>query len=417
MTQQLSQSISLLQYSAMELKEFIQEKALENPLVEIEDKKYATAKINLTKSKSDNDSDYIECIPNEENLIWEELLKEIKLSNHTKSEKIILAKIILNTNESGYLNIDDAILAKECNIKEHELDKYILLLQNFGVPGVGARCLKESLQLQVRDEPAQFQEIVQHSAKEITDGDWEKIGKQFKMSKTELTKFIEIAKNLKIKPFAYERVNSEYLQLFPDIIIEKYNTGFNVRLNEVCIPNIKINEYYLSLGDQTKELKSYIKKHYKNYLWLTHSIEKRQETLLNVTKSILMCQQDLFDKKSNLVKPMTLESIASDIDMNISTISRTIKNKVIQSPIGTFYMADLFSSKLSIGMSNQVSSINVKVLINNYIKEENKSAPLSDNTLSTVLKEQYGIEISRRTVTKYRKVMKIASSTDRKKGC
>jgi RNA polymerase sigma-54 factor len=415
MTQQLSQSISLLQYSVMELKEFIQEESLKNPLIEMEDKKHNNTKIHATKSQNDNDVDYIERIPNEESLIWDELLREIKLSNCTREEKVVLAKIILNINESGFLDVDDAILTKECNLDTNELNDYILLLQNFGPQGVGARSLKECLQLQSRNESLQFQEIVSHSVKEIVDADWDTIAQQYKMSKVELSTFIEMAKKLKIKPFAHERVNSEYLQLFPDVIIEKYNKGFNVRLNESCIPNIKVNEYYMSLEDQTKELKSYIKKHYKDYLWLTHSIEKRQETLLNVTKSIVMYQQDLFDKKNNMIKPMTLEFIANDIDMNVSTISRTIKNKVIQSPVGTFYMADLFSSKLSDSKGDNVSSINVKSLINNYIKEENKSAPLSDNALSTVLKEQNGVEISRRTVTKYRKAMKIASSTERKK--
>ncbi|MBF7015945.1 RNA polymerase factor sigma-54 [Staphylococcus durrellii] len=415
MTQQLSQSISLLQYSVMELKEFIQEEALENPLIEIEDKKYDNAKINTTKYKNDNDNDYIESLPNEDHLIWDELLREIKVADCIQRDKVILVKIILNLNESGFLNVDDDALARECNIKDYELDEYILLLQNFGPQGVGARSLKECLQLQVRNESAQIRKIVQHSVKEIANGDWEKIALQFKLSKTELSTFIEMAKKLKIKPFAYERVSSEYLQLFPDVIIEKHKKGFNVRLNESCIPNVEVNEYYLSLEDQNKELKSYIKQHYKNYLWLTHSLEKRQETLMNVTKSILMYQQDLFDKKRNMIKPMTLESIASDIDMNVSTISRTIKNKVIQSPAGTFYMADLFTSKLSTGMGDNVSSINVKSLINNYIKDENKSEPLSDNALSTTLREQNGIEISRRTVTKYRKAMRIASSTDRKK--
>lgn len=415
MTQQLSQSISLLQYSTMELKEFIQEAALENPLVEIEDKKYMTTKTNTTKAANDSDDDYIERIPNEENLIWDELLKEIQISNCTNRERVILAKIILNLNESGFLDGDYSTLTRECDITDAELDEHIILLQNFGPQGVGARSLKECLKLQVRNESAYFQTIVQHSIKEITEGNWEKIAQQFKMSGKELTTFIEMAKKLKIKPFVYERVNSEYLHLYPDVIIEKYNQGFNVRLNESCIPNIKVNEYYMSLEKQNKELKTYIKKHYKDYLWLTHSIEKRQETLMNVTKSILMYQQDLFDKKSNMINPMTLEAIASDIDMSVSTISRTIKNKVIQSPIGTFYLADLFSSKLCSNMGDNVSSINVKNLINTYIKEENKAAPLSDNTLSTMLKEQNGIEISRRTVTKYRKAMKIGSSTDRKK--
>lgn len=162
------------------------------------------------------------------------------------------------------------------------------------------------------------------------------------------------------------------------------------------------------------ECSNYLHDKYHQYKWLTRSIEQRRETILKVVKAFIQKQQSFLESGLSSLKPLTLKDIAVEINMHESTVSRSVKNKIIQTPIGTFEMHKLFTSKLVNKDGSQTSSTKAKLLINNIIENENKEKPLSDQKIVNLLKENYQISISRRTVTKYREELGILSSNLRK---
>lgn len=161
-------------------------------------------------------------------------------------------------------------------------------------------------------------------------------------------------------------------------------------------------------------MKKYINEHYKNYNWLINSIEQRRNTIIKIMQVLLGKQQDFFLKGFSALQPLTLKEVAEAIEMHESTVSRATTNKFVQTPIGTFELKNLFTSKLETKDGHTISQEKVKTLLQQLIAEENKIKPYSDQKMAEYFNSEYGITISRRTINKYREEMRIPSASKRK---
>lgn len=206
-----------------------------------------------------------------------------------------------------------------------------------------------------------------------------------------------------------EAGRSEFIN--PDFIIKKENGIFKIIENEDNYPTLRINSYYFNLlkKHNDKETQEYIKNKYQSALWLIKSIEQRRNTIKKIVKAILNKQKQFFEKGFKYLYPMTMEEIADIIEMHESTVSRATTSKYVETPHGTFGLKFFFNS----GIDN-LSSVSIKAIISEEINKENKSNPLSDIKLTENINQNYNLNISRRTVAKYRKAIGIGSSRARK---
>jgi RNA polymerase sigma-54 factor len=191
-----------------------------------------------------------------------------------------------------------------------------------------------------------------------------------------------------------------------------------VVLNDEGLPNLRINSFYRNAlaGGSGVDAKAgeYIQEKMRGAVWLIKSIHQRQRTIYRVTKSIVKFQREFFDKGIAYLKPLVLRDVAEDIEMHESTISRVTTNKYVQTPQGLFELKFFFNSGINTTEGDSLASESVKSKIKEIIAGENTKKPYSDQKIVEILR-QHGIDIARRTVTKYREMLGIGSSTERKR--
>ena len=188
-------------------------------------------------------------------------------------------------------------------------------------------------------------------------------------------------------------------------------------LNDDGLPNLKVSTQYSdarSNGSIDSQAEEYINDKMRSAVWLIKSIQQRQRTIYKVAKSIIRFQREYFDSGIEYLRPLVLRDIAEDIGMHESTISRVTTNKYMQTPQGLFELKYFFNSGLSTSEGDFVASESVKSRIKEIVEKEDQKKPLSDQKLAEILSEE-GINIARRTVTKYREVLKFGSSSERKR--
>lgn len=215
------------------------------------------------------------------------------------------------------------------------------------------------------------------------------------------------------RPFGEERV--QYIT--PDIYVYRTGDDYTIILNEDGLPRLRIGNYYLNLlrSDTSNVTKEYIKEKLQSAMWLIRSIHQRQRTIYRVMESIIKFQREFFDKGIAYLKPLVLRDVARDINMHESTISRVTTNKWVYTPQGILSMKFFFNSKISQLGGDALGSASVKERIRQIINQESWEKCYSDQEIVKILRAEYGIEIARRTVTKYREGMRILPSSKRKK--
>lgn len=229
---------------------------------------------------------------------------------------------------------------------------------------------------------------------------------------SQVRKYIFEIQRLNPRPLSgYTGGTDQYI--IPDILMEKDGEELKIRLNDDWIGDYSINDYYVKMMEQAEdsELKEYFRKKYERCRFIITSIEQRRETMLKISNAILDRQREYFMNHKQL-KPMTMQNIADDIEMHVSTVSRAVKGKYIQYPGGTIGMRDIFNNTQTFGDQNSTTE-EIKEEIKRLVKEEDKKKPLSDSKIVSLLEEK-NMKISRRTVAKYRAQLGIAGTTQRK---
>ncbi|TXL67497.1 RNA polymerase factor sigma-54 [Cerasibacillus terrae] len=420
MTAELRQAIALIQYNTIDLLEFIQNQAIENPLIELEEPELEYQQgldFHLqTTSKQNNHIDPIPLIAQNQNHLIEDLLEQIKYLKIDNEKRTILQYIILNLDDNGYLTFSTQELASQLNKNEVKIKTTLPLLHKLEPIGVGARNLKECLLLQAEHyfpEKPLIKHIIEHYLTELADKKWHDISQKSELTLTEVKQIAKAISTLNPRPYA-GLFNNEPNYLLPDLTIKKENEEYKILLGDHFLPKIKINQNYLHLKNSHPQTSSYIQSKYNSYMWLMNSIEQRRTTMMKITNTVIKMQPGFLKQGFSQLMPMTLKEVANEINMHESTVSRAVSNKIICTPVGSFEMNKLFSSKLKKNGTDYASSAQVKVILKQLIHEEDRQKALSDQKLADKIKEENGITVSRRTIAKYREELNIPSSSKRK---
>lgn len=409
MTVQLRQAIELLQYSTQELEQYIREQELVNPLIELNEPTFQErAHFSQGVRRHTN---ILEHVTKYEKNIRDDLFEEIKLAFHKDQDIKLLKHIIYHLDDNGYY--EQPITP---TFKDDEIEKGIHLLQAIGPLGIGARNLKECLLLQTmyrESSPAHAETVIFSYLDELANKEWKKIANELNISLCKLQEIYQFIQTLQPKLsslFHQEAVHHNT----PDIIVDYVDGTITFSLNDYYLPKINIHADYAPYITANSSEKSYFKKYLSDYQWLVNSVEQRRNTIIKIMRALIEKQKAFFLHGFDAIEPLTLREIAEQIEVHESTVSRVTTNKYVQTAYGTFELRDLFTSKLQTTNGNSVSQVKVKSLLVDYIKTENKKKPFSDQKIAEHFNTILGIEISRRTIAKYREEMNIPSSTRRK---
>lgn len=433
MTQQMQMSIKILQLSSFELQEYIEKEIQENPLLEA---KYDKKEDNLDykdiiKYLEFDDYTHNNYIKNDDEEIspfnfisnkksLKEYLKEqIAEFDEKDCTKHICNYIIENIDSKGYLGVSTEDISKEIHIPLSVVENALVIVQSLEPYGVGARDLKECLKIQLyqrKIEDYKLLQIIDNHLEDIAENRYNVIGKSLNITAMEAQRYGDIIKNLQPKPSSGFYTGEEVNYIIPDAYIKKIGEKYYIIMNDDLVPKLMINNLYKGIinKDEDKSAVEYVKNRLDSAAFLIKSIENRKSTIYRVLESILEMQREYFDYGEKYLKPMTLKEIADNLNMHESTISRAIRDKYIHTSRGTIKIKSLFTTSIQGTSNDNMSSINVKKLIFNLIDKEDKKNPLSDQYISDELRKS-SVNISRRTVTKYREEMGIKSSKGRKR--
>lgn len=326
--------------------------------------------------------------------------------------------LIESMDERGYLDIDEADVSKFIGVPPNEVRRCITELRSLQPAGICARDLKDCLLAQISLRPTEktAKAIIEDYLKELARGHYSLIAKKLGITTAEVHKAAAIIKELSPAPAdelcAKER-GAEYLM--PDAVVSSVNGRAEVTLCRSYIPFLAVNPYYLKLYGETDDesVRLYLDERFKAAQNLIKNVGRREETFLRCVGIIADIQKEYFADRSAALAPMTLENVAERAGVHMSTVSRAIRSRYIQSDRGVIALRDLFTRRLDSSREEDCSVDAAKKLISYFVDSESKTAPLSDQRLSELLAVK-GVDISRRTVAKYREQLGIASTHARK---
>jgi RNA polymerase sigma-54 factor len=422
MTQELSQAIALLQYSAHELTAFLEDKALENPLLQIEQSniKPMNPLIDRNRRKHQKaEKDWIDQIADKPFSLEDYLLSQLKITNLSADQLRVIRHLIQNLDENGYFLGDQTEIAQKLRIEEDLVEECLAIIQTLEPAGIGARNLQECLLMQIyylNPDNELAQKIIADYFIPFVEKKWKPIAKELKITLKELQDIFDQIQTLNPKPAAILGKEAT-TYIIPDAIVEQSSDGLTVRMSDESLPRISLNEkYYHQFKDQDQQVSRFLQDKLQDYQWIQKSIEQRKETLTRVVAKIIEKQASFFQKGSQYLVPMTMKEVAAELDIHESTVSRAVREKYVQTPIGTFGLKTFFSSTIqTISDDENTSSTQVKKKIATLIEKENKQKPLSDQEIVEQLKTDEGMVVSRRTIAKYRDQLGIPSSSKRKR--
>ncbi|MGU8517971.1 RNA polymerase factor sigma-54 [Clostridium perfringens] len=414
MTQQMQLSIKLLQMSTYDLREY-------KELV-----KYLESDNYGSQSYGEYDEEGISpftFISKPESLTdyLESQILELPIDEYMRS---VCSYMVECLDQKGYLDIKKEELMNELDCSEETFNRALIVIQNLEPAGIGARDLKECLEIQLERKGEYdpiVKEIIDNHLDDLADNRYQVIAKDLDITPKKAQDYGDLIKTLEPKPSRGFYTGDEVGFIIPDAEIRKIDGEFFILMKDGVLPMLSVNPLYKDiLKDSTndKEATEYVKEKIDKAMFLIKSIEQRKSTLHKVLQKILEKQKDYFEKGEKYLKPMTLKEIAEKLEMHESTISRAIRDKYILTSMGTIKIKDLFvnsiSNKEKSDGEEDVTVINIKKVLEEVIKEEDKAKPLSDQAISEILKEK-GMAISRRTVAKYREELGIKSSSKRKR--
>ncbi len=422
MTQELSQAIALLQYSAQELAAFLDNKALENPLLQIENgnEQPMNPLIDRNRRKSQKaEKDWIEQIADKSHPPEEPLISQLNIKTMPAEQMRVIRHLIHNLDENGYFTGDVTEITSSLKVQPEMVNESLTVIQSLEPAGIGARNLQECLLIQLKREyPEQelAQKIVSDYFVAFAEKKWKQIAKELQVTLKNIQDIFDQIQLLNPKPGAILGKDTT-TYIIPDAIVENTGEGLTVRMYDDPIPKISFNEtYYKKFKDQDQHVSRFLHDKVQDYQWILKSIEQRKETLTKVVAKIVEKQAAFFQKGAQCLVPMTMKEVAGELKIHESTVSRAVREKYVQTPIGTFTLKSFFTSTIqTVSEGETTSSAQVKKIIANLIENENKEKPLSDQDIVEQLMNTEGMVISRRTVAKYRDQLGIPSSSKRKR--
>jgi RNA polymerase sigma-54 factor len=354
------------------------------------------------------------------------LLWQMRLTPFSETDLSIAMAIIDAVDDSGYLSLSlediHQGLSKEHDLELGEVEAVLHRIQRFDPPGVAARTPAECLLLQMEQLPpdtpclGKAKELVAYHLELLAGRDFNTLMRRLKVSREELQDVITLIQSLNPRP-GTQIASGEPQYVVPDVFVYRYKNTWRVDLNPDSTPKLRINSQYARLvrrADNSAD-NMYLKNHLQEARWFLKSLKNRNETLLKVAISIIERQRAFFEHGEEHMRPLVLRDIAEAMGMHESTISRVTTQKYMHTPRGIYEFKFFFSSHVGTNDGGECSSVAIRAMIKKLIASENPRKPLSDHKIAEFLSAEGGIKVARRTVAKYREVMSIPSSTDRKR--
>jgi RNA polymerase sigma-54 factor len=350
------------------------------------------------------------------------LQDQILLLDLNEEEKVLADEIIGNIDEDGYLRrelnliVQDLNLSHSFSITDPRAEEILRMVHRLDPPGIGARTLQECLlaQLELGDFEPNIRDLairlLTEFFEDFTMKHYEELAKKLGVDIEHLKPVIELIQKLNPKPGEGE-FTAQQNYIMPDFIVERSDDGFTVSLNDRSVPPLRINRRYKELMSRKQKgvaatgVKDFIRKRFEAAKWFINSINQRRDTMMRVMQAIVAKQQAFFES-GEFLRPMIYKDIAEIVGMDISTISRVVNGKYVQTEFGVFELRHFFSDKLSTQSGEDVSNKEVKRMIKEIIDQEDMNRPLSDDRIAEMLNTR-GVNIARRTVAKYREAMHI----------
>jgi len=365
----------------------------------------------------------------------ETLVSQLGLKDLDDREYQIADYLIGNIDDDGYLRrdlesiVDDVAFTQNISTSVQELETLLKVIQEFDPAGVGARDLRECLLIQLyRKHPKSAItelaiKVVDKQMDEFSKKHYDKIEKKLEIGDDVLKEVIQEILKLNPRPGnSMADGQKSQQQIIPDFILTNDDGVLNLTLNSRNAPDLRVSKEYLQMMEDyskekskaNREASSFVKQKLDNAKWFIEAIHQRSHTLLYTMNAIMEYQREYFlEGDETRLKPMILKDIAEKVHLDISTVSRVANSKYVQTPFGTFLLKSLFSESLSTDSGEDVSTREVKKILQECIAAENKSKPLTDDKLVKTLKEK-GYNIARRTIAKYREQLDIPVARLRK---
>lgn len=413
MTQELQQAIQILQFNTEELQDYVETISLENPLFEIVAPKMQSDLMQMYSGGIKEES-FIQIADHPVSL-FEHLIHQINLNYRDTFIREIMLALVENIDINGYLKVDEENFKVEINATDIQFLDGLTLLQQLDPPGVGARNLQECLMLQTEQDdyaPNLAYLILEESFDEIAKRKFEIIAKKYQLSLAQIQQIMDYIQNLNPFPGAgFGSQDSNFI--IPDLTLVRRADELVVLSNKRGQIRLNFQENYFNRlkAQADEETKIYLKEKLQQFEWLNKTMGQRKDTILEVGKIIVQQQAHFFETKQGALKPLMLKDIAKQLSVHESTISRAVNGKYIETDFGIFELRRFFVNKVN---DEDTSADEVKKMIADFVEDEDKRKPLSDQKIVEMLAEREQ-KISRRTVAKYRDALKIPSSSKRKR--
>lgn len=437
-SQNMIQSVEILQMSSLDLSKYIKEMALENPVVEVLERSAEDVQVELLKKQEwlagldeqnrayhsydqeDKEYDRMDNIGLEiSESIADFLHLQLLDGSYSDFEMEIFDFIAHCLDNRGYFTEPVSAIGRQFGISEEKASQYLSIMKDLEPVGVCASSLEECLTKQLEKMDGDYNReitMVNKYLELLGKNQLHVIAKKMKCSIDEIKEASENIKQLNPKP-GRGFGNSEMLRFIePDITIIKFQDHFEILLNNYSYPAFRVSNDYLTMlkSDCDKEVKEYLNNKVKQAEKVQECVTRRSNTLMALAKCILEVQEEFFLGTGKTLKPLRFLDAAEKIGVHESTISRAVKDKYLQCCWGVYPLSFFFSRGIvSTVDEEEVAASNVKQELQHIIDQEDKKKPYSDQKLADLLAEK-GISISRRTVTKYREAMGIANGRERK---
>ena len=470
MTPQLQQAIKLLQLTNLELKQYLEEQTFDNPFVNVEEEKSTaenkkseqqpskledsnSEQMNLkdtvdfsddptknedydnrfdnsnleygasrkSSSSSNEDWDLIASIvPDREKSLVAHIEEQLPYLLHTPREHFIAQYFLEAIEPTGWLGKSVEVLSVEAGLEINELECILQKLQKAEPTGIFARNLSECLRLQILEKGLLCDKfsILLDNLSILGKGDLVNLTKKIGCDEQQIKDFLLIIRGTDPKPGSSFSSNVSHIHR-PDLLVRKKGKEWIVDLNRSTLPSINVNEDYakkLSSGSQKdKNVEGYASQALSSARWLKRALDQRNVTTLKITAEIIKRQKEFLESGMDFLQPLSLRDIASAVKMHESTVSRVTNGLMISTPRGTFPLKSLFSVTIETDdKETSKSAAAVRNMIRTILNEEKGDKPLSDELIAKIVSKN-GVKLARRTVAKYREMLNIPSSSERKR--
>ena len=403
----------LLELSIDELEKDLENEIQVNPV--IEEKSIEESRSNNQVDSFQDQSSYELFLANvpESKDITDELITQIDTSNLDEKSKLIGKEIVFNLDKNGFLDIELELIADNHNVDVEEIEQIRKEVMKLNPEGVGSKDLKEYLTFQIGDSNTLSNKIVENYFDDFLNQDKDKIKQHINCTDKEIDEAFSFISDQNFSPILDNDLGIE--NVLPDAIVKEKEDKWLILINDRLLNKYQISQDYLDAAmnsNSSKEEKTFLKNHISDAQNILDTLNYRSNTLKDVIEQILLVQGNFLSNKSEFLNPLKLEDIANKIDKDISSISRVVKNKYIDTPIGLISLKSLFSNALTKKSGKTASTNELKKVMLEIINAEDKKSPLSDSDIVEKLNEKDFL-IARRTVAKYRKLLDIKNVNQR----